>query len=99
MGWLLDFLTKYRNWVIVLFVLPVGFIFDWLVWLQRWVIRNVLSRKTTHADRVKEVQKQVCTLFTSSFLITPDQSLGARSQSKTNVYRQIGLDQLVHTFL
>lgn len=59
MSWLLDFLTKYRSWVIVLFVLPVGFIFDWLVWLQRFLVRNVFSRKTTHEDRVKEVQEQV----------------------------------------
>eukprot|EP00729_Bicosta_minor_P008581 gene8581-4728_t len=52
-------LTEYRGMVIVLFVLPGGYIFDAVIALVAWITKLVGKGFSSHTEKVEYVQSQV----------------------------------------
>ena len=52
-------LEKHRGLVVVMVVLPLSFIFHFLMELRHWIFRKFVSAPEKHDERVRNVQKQV----------------------------------------
>ena len=48
-------LTEYRGMVIVLFVLPGGYIFDAVIALVAWITKLVGKGFSSHTEKVKNI--------------------------------------------
>lgn len=55
---LVQLLTEHRGLIIVVIGLPLGFVFTYLVRLQRWLLRAT-NKVASHEERVRRVQRQI----------------------------------------
>ncbi|OGT34925.1 MAG: hypothetical protein A3F11_06105 [Gammaproteobacteria bacterium RIFCSPHIGHO2_12_FULL_37_14] len=56
---LIKLLTKYHGQIILFFVLPVSFLYDFILGCRNWIFWNFVSNPKLHHTRVKKVQEQV----------------------------------------
>lgn len=56
---LLEFLTKYRGAIVLIFCLPLSFLYECALSLRNWIYWVLLKDAKQHDERVKKVQEQV----------------------------------------
>eukprot|EP00808_Paulinella_micropora_P002895 g14766.t1 len=54
-----EFITEYRGIFVVIFVLPMSFLFDLALRVRGWLIMKFLSAPKLHSKRVKDIRAQV----------------------------------------
>lgn len=60
---LIHFLEEYRGFVILIFCLPAGFIFDLVYKSKKWLYQKAFSRPRFHDYKVNKIQYKVIIIF------------------------------------
>lgn len=54
-------LEDHRGLVVVVVVLPLSLLFHFFMQFRQWLVRTLVSAPEKHDERVRQIQKQVCT--------------------------------------